>query len=129
MSKPDSIEEITVEDVEKLNSKGWNQLNQDAKEYNLGRAKRKINGQFSRRQSRFSTIQGDQVDAAILLAGHIFELAEGGEAQSTNSQGGSVSYNTVTGEVFESLSETRYGRELLSDYLRDRQSMGIVRTY
>lgn len=126
---PSDIDSITVADVENVDSTGWEQLNDDKKEYLLGKARRKINGQWSKRQANITTIEGDMVDATILAAAHAFELAEGGESQSENSQGGSVSFNTVTGEWYESLSETRYGRELRDDYLMDQQGVSLVRTY
>jgi len=59
----------------------------------------------------------------------LFELAEGGEAQSEGSTGGNITYNTVTGDIVSSFSETRYGRTLRSEYLRDEQSVAFVRTY
>ena len=125
---PSDIDSITVSDVEHVSSTGWDQLNDDKKTYLLGKAKRKIRGQWSRRQSNINTIEGDRVDATILAAAHAFEIAEGGEAQSQSSQGGNVSFNTVTGEWYESLSETRFGRELRDDYLMDQQGISMVRT-
>ena len=129
MSDPDSIDDITVSDVQLESSTGWDQMNEDRIERQLRKAKRCIRGQLSKRQSRFSSIEGDRVDATILLAAHFVELAQGGESQSDSTQGGSVSYNTVTGEWTSSLSETRYGRQLSDLYLRDRQGLSIVRTF
>lgn len=126
---PADIDSITVEDVENVSATGWEQLNPDKKDYLLGKAKRKVQGVWDIRQANTSSIKGDEVDATILAAAHAFELSEGGEAQSESSQGGNVSYNTVTGEWYESLSETRFGRELRDDYLQDQQGISMVRTY
>jgi hypothetical protein len=120
---------VTVSDVEDLSSTGWTQLNNSKKTELLGIAETLVDGQLSERQSNFSTLQGDRDEAVRWLAAHFYEIAEGGESQSENSQGGSVSYNTVTGEWQNSLSETRYGRILSDLYLRDRQGLGIVKTY
>jgi len=38
-----------------------------------------------------------------------------------------VTYNTVTGEAINSLTETRYGREFQDFYLRDRLGIGVIR--
>lgn len=119
---------VTVADVESLSATGWEQLDSSKKTDLLDIAQTLIDGQLSSQQSRFSTIEGNRDHATTLMAGHLFELAEGGEAQSEGSQGGNISYNTVTGEWQSSLSETRYGRTLSDLYLRDRQSLGIVRT-
>jgi hypothetical protein len=120
---------VTVSDVEKLDSLGWEQLNSDKKDELLTIAESLVDGQLSERQSNFSTLQGNRDEAVQWLAAHFYELAEGGEAQSESSQGGNVNYNTVTGEWQNSLSETRYGRLLSDMYLRDRQGLGLVRTH
>ena len=126
---PTSIDEISTDDVDKLSSTGWQQLDGGKKEYLLGKAKRKVTGQWSKRQANTPTLQGDSVDATLLAAAHLFTLAQGGESQSDSTQGGSVNFNLGSTQDYEALSETRYGRELLSDYLRDRQGLGLVRTY
>lgn len=120
---------VTVSDVESWKDNGWTQLNSTKKGDLLDTAGSIIDGQLSERQSNFSTLQGDRDEAVELLAAHFYEIAEGGEAQSESSQGGNVSYNTVTGEWQNSLSGTRYGRILSDMYLRDRQGLGLVRTY
>lgn len=120
---------VTTSEVEALNSKGWSQLSSSKKTELLDLAESIVDGQLSARQSNFSTIEGDSEEAKRWLAAHFYEMAEGGEAQSESSQGGSVSFNTVTGEWASSLSGTRYGRTLNDLYLRDRQGMGIQRTY
>lgn len=120
---------IDVEDVEALSSTGWQQLNDTKKSELVDIAESIVDGQLSARTARFSTIEGDKDEAKRWLAAHFFEMAEGGESQSESTQGGSVNYNTVTGEWTSSLSDTRYGRTLSDLYLRDRQGLGIVRTY
>jgi hypothetical protein len=117
---------VTLEDVEDLSSVAWTQLTDNKKQSLLDMAERTINNQLSERHATFDTVEGDRDDAIRLLAAHKWELAEGGEAQSESSQGGNVSYNTVTGEWQASLSETRYGRMLSDLYLRDRQGLAIV---
>ena len=120
---------VTIEEVENFSSTGWEQLNQDKKEAMLEVAEDLINNQLSRRMSRFSTLEGNRDHAIMLMCSHLLELAQGGESQSDSTQGGSVSYNTVTGEWQQSLTETRYGRMLSDLYLRDRQGLSIVRTH
>jgi len=39
-----------------------------------------------------------------------------------------VTYNTTSGNVMNSLSETRYGRQFADLYLRDRMGIGVVRS-
>lgn len=119
---------VTTSDVDNLSSTGWTQLDSGKKTELLNTAEALVDGQLSTQQSRFPTLEGDRDDAVTWLAAHFYELAEGGEAQSENSQGGSVSFNTVTGEWMSTLSETRYGRVLSDFYLRNRQSLGIVKT-
>lgn len=63
-----------------------------------------------------SETQGDEKDFKTLLAAHLWALREG-EAQSENQAGGSVTYNVTTGDVSDSLSETRWGR-MAQAYLR-----------
>jgi len=70
-------------------------------------------------------VEGDRADFTKFLAAHLWELAEGGEASSEGSQGGSVSFNTVTGDPMSTLTETRFGRMALQ-YLRQSQSIGFV---
>lgn len=119
---------VTRADVENLDSKGWTQLSDSKKDHLLANARSLVDGQLSTQHSRFPTLDGDRDEAVEQMAAHLWELAEGGEAQSESSQGGNISFNTVTGEWFSSLSETRYGRTLSDLYLRDRQGLAIVRT-
>jgi hypothetical protein len=118
---------ITVADVEELDATNWQQLDSGVKSAELERAKRMINDQFSARVSTLPTLIGDEGDATKLLTAHFWELTTGGEAQSESSEGGSVTYNTVTGESLNSLSETRYGRQFSDHHLRDRIGIGVVR--
>lgn len=68
--------------------------------------------------------QGDKQDRVILLACHKWALREG-EPESESQAGGSVSYNTVTGELQNSLTQTKWGREYLG-YLRDQPNISII---
>ena len=120
---------VTTDDVEALSSTGWKQLNDSKKTEMLSIANSLVDGQLSRRQSNFSSLEGNRDEAVKWLTAHLWELSQGGESQSESGQGGSVNFNTVTGEWQNSLTETRYGRILSDLYLRDRQSVSIVRTY
>ena len=117
---------VTVEDVENYGAKGWNQLDPDVKEEMLNHANNLMDHQFSARVSTLPTFQGDRDDGLKLLTAHLWELSTGGEAQSESSEGGSVTYNTVTGDPIDSLRETRYGRQFADLYLRDRLGIGVV---
>lgn len=70
--------------------------------------------------------QGNAKDFVILLACHKWALREG-EPQSESQAGGSVTYNTVTGEVQDSLSQTKWGREALG-YLGDQPNISVFKT-
>lgn len=119
---------VTVADVEALDAQGWQHLDSAKKTALLDMAESEADTLYSGRVSRLPTLEGNKEDFIKLLAAHKFELAEGGEAQSESSTGGSVSYNTVTGDRIDGLSETRYGRQA-SEYLRSKQSISIVKTF
>jgi len=118
---------VTIAEVESLDATGWSQMDQAVKEEALERAKRLLDNQFSDKVATLPTFVGSRDDGLKLLTAHLIELAQGGEAQSESSEGGSVTYNTVTGEPLDSLSETRYGREFQDFYLRDRLGIGVIR--
>jgi len=119
---------VTIADVESLDATGWSQMDQAVKEQALERARRLLDNQFSDKVATLPTFVGSRDDGLKLLTAHLIELAQGGEAQSESSEGGSVTYNTVTGEPLDSLSETRYGREFQDFYLRDRLGIGVIRS-
>ena len=120
------MSDVTIEDVENLSSKGWTQLIDEKKQALLDRAEREANGIYSKRVSTLPTIVGQKDDFIMLLAAHHWELAQGGEAQSESSSGGSVNYNNPQGDTELSLTQTRYGREAYR-YLRDNQGIGVIR--
>jgi len=119
---------IQQSDVENYAAKGWRQLSDDVKQEQLSHAQNLITNQFGDSVSTLPTLVGNKDDATKLLTAHLWDLAEGGEAQSENSEGGSVTYNTTSGNVMNSLSETRYGRQFADLYLRDRMGIGVVRS-
>lgn len=119
---------VTIADVDELDATGWKQMDDAVKQEALERATRLLDNQFSDKVSTLPTFVGDRDDGIKLLTAHFIELSQGGEAQSESSEGGSVTYNTVTGENLNSLSETRYGRELQDLYLRDRLGIGVIRS-
>lgn len=118
---------VTRSDVEALSSMGWDHLPDESKDALLIQAQTEATTIYSERVSTLPTLEGDEDEFVKLLAAHKWELAEGGEAQSENSSGGSVTYNTVTGEAMSPLTQTRYGREALK-HLRSNASIGVVRT-
>lgn len=120
---------VTIDDVEKLDATNWSHLDDQTKQEWLEIAEGLISNQFGGRVATVPELQGNQDHATKVLSAHLFELAEGGEAQSESSTGGSVNYNTVTGDVVQSLSETRYGRLFRSEFLADETGRGIVRTW
>ena len=119
---------VTIADVEELDATGWQQMDDGVKQESLDRARRLLDNQFSDKVATLPTFVGSRDDGLKFLAAHLIELAQGGEAQSESSEGGSVTYNTVTGEALDSLSETRYGREFQDFYLRDRLGIGVIRS-
>ena len=119
---------VELADVENMDSTGWTQMDTTVKEQQLDRARNLLENQFSDKVSTLPTFVGDRDDGLKLLAAHLIEMAQGGEAQSESSEGGSVTYNTVTGDVINSLTETRYGRQFNDYHLRDRLGIGVVRS-
>jgi len=118
---------VTISDVDELDATGWQQMDDSVKQESLDRARRLLDNQFSDKVATIPTFVGSRDDGLKLLTAHLIELAQGGEAQSESSEGGSVTYNTVTGEAINSLTETRYGREFQDFYLRDRLGIGVIR--
>jgi hypothetical protein len=119
---------VTRESVEEYAARGWQQLDDEVKDKQLVVAKSLIDNQFADRISTLPTLVGDKDDATELLAAHLFDLAEGGEAQSEGGEAGNVTYNTTAGDTLNSLTETRFGRIFADSYLRDRMGIGVVRS-
>jgi len=118
---------VTIDDVEMHSSTGWSQLPDANKTHLLEQAEREVTDLYSGRVSTLAEIEGNKDDLVELVTAHKWELAEGGEAQSESATGGSVNYNTVTGEIPNSWSETRFGRQAL-EYIRDSQGISMVTT-
>jgi hypothetical protein len=119
----------TKSDVEALSSTGFTQLSDPKKQALLDDAITETDNLYAnKRMSRIPNLDGDREIFIKNLAAHKWTIAEGGEAQSESSAGGSVSYNTVTGDAINNLQQTRYGREALN-HVRDRQGLGIHRSH
>jgi hypothetical protein len=119
---------VSINDVEDYDSTGWSQLDESVKTAQLEQAKSLIDHQFGDRVSTLPEFVGDRDNGIKLLAAHLFEIAEGGEAQSESGEGGNVTYNTISGDTMQSLTETRYGRMFRDLHLRDEQGIGVVRS-
>jgi hypothetical protein len=120
---------VTIDDVEKLDSKSWNQLPDTHKTELLSDAQSEVSTIYSGQVSTLPSIEGDQDVFIKNLAAHKWELAEGGEATSENSAGGSVNYNLGNpNETYMYLSQTRYGRTCIG-LLSGRSGISIVRSY
>lgn len=118
---------VTVSDVEQLSSTGFSQLSQGRKDALLADAQREAETIYSGRMSRTPTLDGDQDVFIKNLAAHKYELAEGGQAENENAQGGSASY-TTGGSVDGYLDLTRFGRTA-KRHIRNEESISIVRSY
>jgi len=118
---------ISIDDVEPLSSDNWSQLDDKTKKSLLDQAESATDHVYGGRVARLNQIESDREFFVKNLAAHYWTLAEGGEPTSESATGGSVSYNTVTGDTMSNLTETRYGR-ICRDYIRNQQSVGIVRT-
>jgi len=116
----------TVSEVEDLSSTGWKQIDQQTKQNLLDMAEREANTIYGGQLATISEVEGNKDDFIANLCAHKLTLAQGGEAQSENATGGSVNYNTVTGESQDTLTETRYGR-VCKMYLRQGASVSVVR--
>lgn len=121
------INDVTIGDVENLAKNGWVNLPTGKKEFLLSVAQREAKTIYSGRVATLPTVEGSEEDFTIYLTAHKWEMAEGGEPQSESGEGGSVTYNNAAGESFDTLTETRYGRDAKS-YLRDDSQIGIVKT-
>jgi hypothetical protein len=119
---------VTISDVENYSATNWQQLDASVKSELLEHAESLMDNQFSERISTLPNFEGNRDDGLKLLTSHLWDLSQGGEATSESADGGSVTYNTVTGETLDSLTETRYGRQFKDLYLRDRQGIGVVRS-
>ena len=122
------VESVTVDDVENYGSTNWRQLDADVKDEMFELAQSLIDNQFSKQVSTLPNFRGNRGFGLKLLTAHLWEMAEGGEAQSESSEGGSVTYNTVTGDPVDSLQETRYGRIFRDQFLFDEQGISVVRS-
>jgi len=117
---------VTTDDVLEGQNNQWTQVDTNVVDRALSEAQDMAKTTYGGQVSRMST-QENQDLFVTNLARHYLEESVGGEAQSESQQGGSTSYNTVTGESMSSLQSTRYGRRCL-DILRGVQSIGIVKT-
>lgn len=117
---------ITVADVELLSAKGWNNLSQSRKQALLDDAVRESETLYSDRNARFPTLDGDRDVFIKNLAAHKWELAEGGQATSESSQGGSASFSVTPSDDY--LSLTHFG-ETARRHIRDDESVAIIRSY
>jgi hypothetical protein len=119
----------SIQDVDNLSKSAWTNLPDSKKQEMLDIAGRLIDNQLSGKTSTVPELEGNRDDAHRYLTAHLWTLAEGGESGSESGTGGSVTYNTTTGEWQQSLSETRWGRLFRDLYLGNDQSTGIVRSY
>jgi len=118
---------VTKEDVEDLSSMGWSQLNDSKKDDLLSIAQEITNGVYSGRIATLGEVEGNREDFEKWVAAHVWELAEGGEAQSESGEGGSVNYNSAAADVEDWLSLTRYGMGA-KVYIRYDSKIGMVTT-
>lgn len=116
--------DTTVEAVESM--KPQSGLGDAAKVDLVQQANRYVDDVYSGLVRTLSEIEGDEQDFKTLLAAHFWELAEGGEAQSENQAGGSISFNVQGGNIEEELAlgQTRYGR-MAFGYIRRDAQIGI----
>ena len=117
---------VTISDVESLESKGWQSLSDEKKQALLDDAISERETLYTERIARTPTLKGDEDIFVKNLTAHKLELAEGGQQQSQSQTGGNTSY--ATGNPEDYLTLTRFGRTCL-EHLDDRQSVGVVRTW
>lgn len=120
---------VTVSEVESLSSTGWSQLPDAKKQSLLADAEAEANTLYSAQVATLPVIEGDRDVFIKNLAAHKWTLAEGGEATSESSTGGSVNYNLGNpNDTMMYLSQTRFGRTCIGN-LGNRQQISIVRTW
>jgi len=119
---------VSVSDVRAIASTEFAALDDDEVQTHIDTAEDLYTGVYSERLGRRSQVRVDPDRFVTYVAAHLAELAQGGEAQSENQGAGSVSYNTVTGQPLQSLSETRYGRVARS-MIQQQQNIGATRSY
>lgn len=118
---------VTIADVRNLSSTGWDNLSDDKLNDLLDDARAERDTIYSERYATLPTLDGDEDVFTKNLCAHKAEIASGGEAQSENSQGGSANYNQPQGDIWQYLSQTRYGRTCMA-HIRDNLAIGIVRS-
>lgn len=118
---------VTVSEVQAVYGEQEPSLSASKQQELVDVAERLRDGVFGGRVRTLQEIEGDGEDFGAYLAAHLWELAEGGEAQSQSQTGGSVNYAHLQGNVEHTLTETRYGR-VCRMMLRQNASVGIVRT-
>lgn len=117
---------VTVDDVQAVYGEGKPAISQEKRQELVDIAERLRQNVFGGRVTRQSELEGDEDDFERYLAAHLWEIAEGGEAQSQSQTGGSVNYQHMQTNIESTLGETRYGRLCLM-MLRNKASIGIVR--
>jgi hypothetical protein len=85
-----------------------------------------VNENFGDDVARLSEIEGDETDFAHYVWAALI-LARNGESSSESQSGGSVSYNVAAAEIPDVLPNNRFGRLATKIYLRQGQSVGIVK--
>lgn len=105
---------------------GPTEIPQSAADDLIDAAKRTADDIYSSTIVFTAEVEGNEKDFVILVACHKWALREG-EPQSESQAGGSVSWNTVTGEWQTHLSQTKWGREALG-YLRGRPNISLFST-
>lgn len=118
---------IFVADVQAVYGGQDPAIDESQQETLVGIAERLTEDVFSGRIATFSEIEGNTDDFAAYLGAHLWEIAEGGEAQSSSQTGGSVNYQHLQTNAESTLGETRYGRTCLM-MMRQNANTGIVRS-
>lgn len=117
---------VTVTEIQEVYGEREPALSSSKKTALKDIAERLTQDVFGGRVARQSELEGNEEDFAKYLGAHLWEIAEGGEAQSQSQTGGSVNFQHLQTNVETTLSETRYGR-LCQMMLRDQASVSIVR--
>ncbi|QLG62828.1 hypothetical protein [Halorarum salinum] len=117
---------VEVDDIQAVYGEQEPALSTDKKQELADMAGRIRTTVFGGRVTRQSELEGNPDDFEAYLGAHLWEIAEGGEAQSQSQTGGSVNFQHLQTNVESTLSETRYGRVCLM-MLRSNASIGIVR--
>jgi hypothetical protein len=122
-----SLSSLTVADIREMASTEFNALEDAKVQECLDRAINERQTLYNGQLATLPQVDGNEQDFVKLLAAHHAQMKMGGDPTNEGATGGDASYSVVQHDRSDGLLQTRYGRQA-SNYLRDEQSIGVVRS-